>query len=232
MDIRVQPKLLKVLEEKRFRRLGDVRERHLDVRLIAASHQDLGQLVREKRFRSDLYFRVSTVVLRMPALRERMEDIPVLARFFFERAAIEIGRPNLRLPSPIEEKLTAYNWPGNVRELKNVMERAALLATGDTIRIRDLHLEFGNFGPQAGVESPEMQLQTLSEMENHHIRRMLQAEKGNIARAAVRLGIARSSLYNKIKTYGINSIGRSDSTPPAGNAPSSAEDNASAAFFQ
>lgn len=242
MDIQVQPKLLKILEERRFRRLGDVRERQLDIRLIAASHQDLGQLVQEKKFRSDLYFRVSTVVLRMPSLRERMEDIPVLARFFFRRAALEIGRPNLKLTAPLEEKLAGYRWPGNVRELKNAMERAALLATGDAVRIHDLHLEFDGRAVQPGAEEGGGELHTLSEMEDIHIRRMLAAEKGNIARAAVRLGIARSSLYNKIKVYGIDCLnrptgdatraGQVSSPPPAVNAPSSPQGHTPATVLQ
>src|SRR3984957_3302440 len=144
MDLQIQPKLLKILEEKQFRRLGDVQERQLDVRLIAASHQDLAELVRQKKFRSDLYFRVSTVVIRVPPLRERLEDIPILARHFFERVAVDLGRLHLTLSDETIETMTTYSWPGNIRELKNVIERAILLATGDTIRPKDLHLAFKN----------------------------------------------------------------------------------------
>ena len=200
MDVQIQPKLLKILEEKRFRRLGDVHERQLDIRLIAASHQDLGELVRQKKFRSDLYFRVSTVTIRMPSLHERLDDIPVIAHHFFQRAATDLGKAHLSLSDQAVEKLVSYEWPGNIRELKNVIERAILLASGDTIKPRDLHLEFEEkaLGNEDGAQL------TLREVQQLHISRALNAEQGNIARTAGRLGITRSALYNKIKTFGLN----------------------------
>jgi DNA-binding NtrC family response regulator len=200
MDLQIQPKLLKILEEKQFRRLGDVQERQLDIRLVAASHADLAQLIRDKKFRSDLYFRVSTVVLRMPALRERTEDIPLLAQHFFQRMAVELGRIHLDLSDRTLETLTTYSWPGNIRELKNVMERAVLLATGDTIQPRDLRLEFVSGTP--GSNEDESRL-TFREMQRLHIEKVLTSERWNVARAATRLGMTRSSLYNKIKSFGI-----------------------------
>ncbi|MGA3350811.1 MAG: sigma-54 dependent transcriptional regulator, partial [Candidatus Sulfotelmatobacter sp.] len=176
MDLQVQPKLLKVLEEKRFRRLGDVQERQLDVRLIAASHENLAEQVRKKKFRSDLYFRVSTVTIRVPALRERLEDIPILASQFFERVAMDLGRQHLTISDQTMETLAGYSWPGNIRELKNVIERAVLLSAGETIRPRDLHLEFKE---QAAMENgPEL---TLSEVQRQHIQKTLEAERGNVA---------------------------------------------------
>jgi len=199
MDIQVQPKLLKIIEEKRFRRLGDVQERRLDIRLIAASHENLADMVRKKRFRSDLYFRVSTVSILVPALRERLEDLPVLARHFFDRAAADMGKLHLGLPDQTMETMTAYSWPGNIRELKNVIERAVLLATGEMVRPRDLHLEFKE--ELAGVDrGPDL---TLSEVQRLHIQKTLDLEHGNVSRAAMRLGITRSALYNKMKTFGI-----------------------------
>jgi len=204
MDLAVQPKLLKILEEKRFRRLGDVQERQLDVRLIAASHQDLGQLVRQKKFRSDLYYRVSTVVLHVPALRERAGDIPILARHFFERVTSDLGREHLELSDSALERMISYSWPGNVRELKNVMERSVLLANGEAIRARDLNLEFRE---QASTEDDESHL-TWKEMERRHVQRALVAEHGNVARTAVRLGMPKSSLYYKLKTFGFSQVGQ------------------------
>jgi DNA-binding NtrC family response regulator len=197
MDLSVQPKLLKILEEKRFRRLGDVQERQLDVRLIAASHDNLAHLVQQKKFRSDLYFRINTIVLEVPALRERMEDIPILARQFFERVTTDLGRSHLRLSERAVEALTSYSWPGNIRELKNVMERSVLLAKGDTIQPRDLQLDFASRNVDDGVVLTFKEAQTL------HIRKALQAENGNVARTATRLGMTRSSLYNKLKSLGI-----------------------------
>ena len=199
MDLQVQPRLLKILEEKRFRRLGDVQERQLDVRLIAASHEDLAQLARAKKFRSDLYFRVSTVVFRVPPLRERLEDIPVLAQQFFERIAVDLGRLHLTLSDRAVKTLTAYAWPGNVRELKNAMERAVLLAKEDTIQPRDLQLEFK---PEEVFEDGSAL--TFKEAQSLHIQKALRAEGGNIARASIRLGMTRSSLYNKLKAFGVS----------------------------
>jgi DNA-binding NtrC family response regulator len=200
MDLQIQPKLLKILEEKQFRRLGDVQERKLDIRLIAASHADMNQLIREKKFRSDLYFRVSTVVIRMPALRERVEDIPLLAQHFFQRMAIEVGRIHLSLSEDTLETLSGYSWPGNVRELKNVMERAVLLATKDIIQPRDLRLEYVSEAPNGDGDESRL---TLREVQRLHIQRALTIERGNVARAATRLGMSRSSLYNKINAFGI-----------------------------
>jgi DNA-binding NtrC family response regulator len=200
MDLQVQPKLLKILEEKRFRRLGDTQERHLDVRLIAASHEDLAQLVQQKKFRSDLYFRVNTVIIRVPPLRERLEDIPLLAEHFFQRVAVDLGRLHLTLSSQTLETLKAYSWPGNIRELKNVIERAVLLATGDAIRPGDLHLELHGRAPVSGEESSL----TFREIQQLHIQKALIAERGNVGRAAARLEMTRSTLYNKMRTFGIN----------------------------
>jgi len=200
MDIQIQPKLLKILEEKQFRRLGDVQERQLDIRLIAASHADLSQLIRDKKFRSDLYFRVSTVVVRMPALRERADDIALLAQHFFQRMAVDLGRIHLTLSDRTLETLTTYSWPGNIRELKNVMERAVLLATGDTIQPRDLRLDYGSGCPDPGEDESRL---TFREVQKLHIQKALTSEQWNVARAATRLGITRSSLYSKIKSFGI-----------------------------
>ena len=207
LDPQVQPKLLKVLEEKRFRRLGDVRDRQVDVQLVAASHQSLPQLVQEKKFRSDLYFRISTIPLRVPALRERAEDIPVLARQLLSGLANDLGRRGLRLSAEAERALTAYSWPGNVRELRNVLERAALLCGRDVLEASDLRFESAgalqhSSEPQAGVEAEGGHL-TLEGLERIHIERVLRELGGRVTEASQRLGIPRSTLYQKIKRYGI-----------------------------
>src|SRR5258705_12467387 len=141
VDLQIQPKLLKVLEEQRFRRVGDVRDRQVDVRLIAATHQDLGELVRGKRFSDDLYFRVSTIPLAFPPLRERIEDIPVLTEYMLEKFASDLGRGDIRLEPDSIKALQSYSWPGNVRELRNVIERAVLLSEQKGIKLRDLHFD-------------------------------------------------------------------------------------------
>jgi len=199
VDLQIQPKLLKVLEEKRFRRVGDVRDRQVDVRLIAATHQDMGQLVRERRFRDDLYFRISTIPLSFPALRERVEDIPTMAQYLLEKVSADLGRGELHLDENSMQALKAYSWPGNIRELRNVIERAVLLSDQKTITINDLH-----FDGHTQVGSPFLDSRlTLLELEKQHIERVLQEERGRVEKAAKRLGIPRSSLYQKIKKHQI-----------------------------
>ena len=201
VDLQIQPKLLKVLEEKRFRRLGDVRDRQVDVRLIAATHQDIGQLVREKRFRDDLYFRISTIPLSFPSLRERIEDIPTLAQYLLDKVSADLGRGELRLDQGCIQALQAYSWPGNIRELRNVIERAVLLSDQKNITLNDLH-----FDGHAQVGAPFLDSRlTLLELEKQHIERVLQEERGRVEKAAKRLGIPRSSLYQKIKKHQIPS---------------------------
>lgn len=200
VDLQIQPKLLKVLEEKRFRRVGDVRDRQVDVRLIAATHQDIGQLVREKRFRDDLYFRVSTIPLAFPPLRERIDDIPIMAEHLLNDLAVDIGRGEIKLEPDSIKALQSYSWPGNVRELRNVIERAVLLSEQKNIRLKDLHFD-GQAGRPAAYLDSNL---TLSELEQLHIERVLREEKGRVERAAARLGIPRSSLYQKIKKYNLN----------------------------
>jgi DNA-binding NtrC family response regulator len=199
VDVQIQPKLLKVLEEKRFRRLGDVRDRQVDVRLIAATHQDIGQLVREKRFRDDLYFRISTIPLSFPSLRDRIEDIPTLAQYMLDKVSADLGRGELTLDQSCIQALQAYSWPGNIRELRNVIERAVLLSDQKHITLNDLHFDGHT---QVGAPFLDTRL-TLLELEKQHIERVLQEEKGRVEKAAKRLGIPRSSLYQKIKKHQI-----------------------------
>ena len=199
VDLQIQPKLLKVLEEKRFRRVGDVRDRQVDVRLIAATHQDVGSLVREKKFRDDLYFRISTIPLSFPPLRDRIEDIPTMAQYLLHKLSSDLGRPDIALDEGSIKALQAYSWPGNVRELRNVIERAVLLSDQKNIGLKDLH-----FDGQANLGAPFFDSRlTLIELEKQHIERVLQEEQGRVEKAAKRLGIPRSSLYQKIKKHQI-----------------------------
>jgi DNA-binding NtrC family response regulator len=198
VDMTVQPKLLKVLEEQRFRRLGDVRDRYVDIRLIAATNQDLSSLVEEKKFRGDLYFRISTFLLRIPPLRERIEDIPSIAEQFLNDIAAELPRAPIHLSPAAIRKLQSHAWPGNIRELRNTVERAALSPGKTEIGPEDLGFDFSSSRP---LETP-VDL-TLEEAEKRLIRRALEVERGRVEPAAERLGISRSSLYQKIQKYGI-----------------------------
>jgi DNA-binding NtrC family response regulator len=199
MPAEVQPKVLKVLEEQRFRRMGEVRDRQVDVRLIAASHHDLVALVQEKRFRSDLYFRISTLPLTVPSLAERASDIPLLAASILQRLGPELGRGTVTLSPTAETALTRYPWPGNIRELRNVLERAVLLGASARIEAQDLRFDDGLVSV---ASAPDSSL-TLLEVERRHIELVLREERGHVERAARRLGIPRSSLYQKVKQLGL-----------------------------
>jgi transcriptional regulator with PAS, ATPase and Fis domain len=207
MDLAIQPKLLKVLEDKRFRRLGDVRERTVSVRLIAATHHDLHALVAAQRFRRDLYFRIGTLALRVPPLRERSEDIPILVDSLLARIGSELGRPGMRVSGAALDALVDYAWPGNLRELRNLLERAVLLCDGSTIGVRELRLHArvetvcrSVTGSVSGADTDDL---TLAELERRHIERVYEAEQQNVQRAAIRLGIPRSSLYQKLARLGL-----------------------------
>ncbi|MGZ7030527.1 MAG: sigma-54-dependent transcriptional regulator [Thermoanaerobaculia bacterium] len=204
VDLQVQPKLLKVLEEKRFRRMGDVRDRVTDVQLIAATHQDLHVAIREKRFRSDLYFRISTIPLTIPPLRERRDDIPMLANFFVSRFGSEMSVPNIEVAPTAMKSLHDYSWPGNVRELKNVIERGILVSDRKLITAHDLR--FDSEGSSTAEALPADM--TLEQIERWYVERILREENGKVESASRRLGIPRSTLYQKLKKWDL-SISRS-----------------------
>jgi DNA-binding NtrC family response regulator len=200
VDPQVQPKLLKVLEEKQFRRLGSVQDRQVDVRLIAASHQNLTELVQQQRFRSDLYFRISTLHLRLPALRERPEDIPIIAAGLLQKCAAELGREVALLPDA-NHALMNYAWPGNIRELRNVLERAVLLSDKKELGAGDLRFDSI---PIQGTSSGNGDLnRSLTDQERKHIQDVLRAQGWRVVKAAKILGLSRSSLYRKIKDFQI-----------------------------
>jgi transcriptional regulator with GAF, ATPase, and Fis domain len=205
LDAPVQPKLLKVIEEQRFRRVGDVEDRTVDVRLIAATSLDLGQLVREGKFRSDLYFRISTLVLTVPPLRDRPDDLPRLAQELLDRITPRHRVRKLTLHPDAIAALQCYLWPGNVRELRNVLERAALLTDHSELRREDLHFDAAGVGTREPTADPLATVTTLAEMERVMIERALAATGGKVAEAAQQLGIPRSTLYQKLKTFGISS---------------------------
>ena len=206
MDVQIQPKLLKVLEEKRFRRVGELRDRQVDVRLIAATHQDLEQLVKAKSFRADLYFRVSTIPLVIPPLRDRLEDLIPLARHLVREISVDLGAGDVGLDADAERALAAYAWPGNIRELRNVLERAILLRDGSTLTPRNLR--FTNAVDEHGVPTNHSEsgdtTSTLAENERRHIERVLRANGGSVVSAAKVLGLSRSSLYERLKKHAID----------------------------
>ncbi|RMG47295.1 MAG: sigma-54-dependent Fis family transcriptional regulator [Acidobacteria bacterium] len=193
----LQVKLLRVLQEHCVRPLGGVEDVKVDVRVIAATNADLDAEIEAGRFRSDLYFRLATVVVRLPPLREHREDIPLMVGVLCDRIARRTGRA-VRLSPRAVERLMAYDWPGNVRELEHVIERAALLCDGPLIRARDLPLD-----PPA----VENRIPTLEELEREHIERVLKLCGGNKLKAARLLGIPRGNLYRRLQRYGIGRDG-------------------------
>lgn len=204
MSPEIQAKFLRVLEGHPFERVGGNQPIKADVRVVAATNRDLEQAVRENQFRADLYFRLHVLEIRLPPLRERPDDIRVLAEFFLNRFADSMGRKLEGFTPAASERLRQYRWPGNVRELKNVIERAVVLSNRSRIDAEDLVLS--NLQPQqhddAGATASEpAELSSLVELEKRHIVRVLQATGGNKSRASGILGIERSTLDRKIRKY-------------------------------
>jgi len=201
MDPQVQPKILKVVEERRFHRLGDVLERKTDVQIIAATHRDLKKLSEEGIFRSDLYFRINTMRLRIPPLRERLDDLPLITDRLLEQLSFDMKQGPLSITESAKMALQRYTWPGNIRELRNVLERAALLSEDGVIDRAGL--EFETPLRQELAATASIKSLTLKEMERQYISQVLESESGNVVRTAQRLGVPRSSLYAKIQEYGL-----------------------------
>jgi DNA-binding NtrC family response regulator len=199
----VQVKLLRVLQEHSFERLGSAKTLNVDIRLIAASNRDLEQEVEEKRFRRDLFYRLNVVPLQLPALRERREDLPILAAHFAMKAATKHGRPPAALDPALLEALQEYDWPGNVRELENLMERLVVLTTGSLLGTEFLPEKMLHIRrPVAASNSPEDDETTLEgamhALKCRLLANALHSEGGNKAAAAKRLGISRSYLHRLI----------------------------------
>jgi len=194
LKLELQAKLLRVLQERRFERVGGTRTIEADVRWIAATNRDLEAMVADGRFRADLYHRLAVFPIRMPPLRERRGDVVPLAETLLARIGRDLGRPGLRLGAQAQQAVVDADWPGNVRELANALERAAILADGPELRARDL-------GTLARARSPSGG--SLSEVEREAIARTLAEVGGNRRVAAERLGIGLRTLYDKLKRYGL-----------------------------
>jgi two-component system response regulator FlrC len=197
----LQAKLLRVLQDHRFERVGGSRTIEVDVRLIAATNRDLEEELRDGRFRVDLYHRLAVFPVRLPPLRARPGDILPLAAHLLARIARELGRPALELQPVAAAALEHYSWPGNVRELANALERAAILAGGTSIGAE--HLALAEQRAPAPGPPPAALDGTLREIEREAIRRALEATGGHRKQAAARLGIGLRTLYEKIKDYGL-----------------------------
>lgn len=193
----LQTKLLRVLETGEFERVGSSRTKRVDVRIISATNADIAEEVREQRFRQDLLFRLNTVEIRLPPLRDRREDIPLLARHFLIHHAERYRKTLDGFDDGALRILLTHPWPGNVRELSHVVERSVLMAVGETIKSRDLGISGGRGG---GGRLEDM---TLEEVERLLIDKALERFAGNVSDAAKALGLSRSALYRRLEKYGI-----------------------------
>ena len=204
-----QVKILRVLQEKEFERVGGEETLQADVRVLAATHQPLRQMVTEGRFREDLFYRLEVIPIRLAPLRERKTDVPDLVEHFLHKKCAEMGRPLRRLTAEAMKTLTAYPWPGNVRELENVIERTIVLSDGNEVDVNDLPLVFDEGGRQGAfvdnLESTnEMGLTLrLEELEYQLIAQALEQAEGVKTKAAEILGVKTSALYYKLDKYGL-----------------------------
>jgi DNA-binding NtrC family response regulator len=204
MPLNLQPKLLRILQEREFERLGETRPIHVNIRIIATTNASLGAMVEQGRFRSDLYYRLNVIPLSIPSLRERMDDIPILARYFAEKFAVEIDNEAPLLDPSFIERLQTYSWPGNVRELANFMRRVLSLHQGVIIDAGCFDKEFRPLGKgQAARQAMVAPGMPISVLERMHLENTLALTHGNRTHAAEMLGISLRTMRNKIKEYGL-----------------------------
>ncbi|MBI2317316.1 MAG: sigma-54-dependent Fis family transcriptional regulator [Betaproteobacteria bacterium] len=212
VDLSLQAKLLKLLEEKTLRRIGSVRERKVNIRIISATNQDLEHMVQEGRFRSDLYFRLRVITLTMPPLRTTGEDVVRIARFYLQSHAKRYGKKGLRFSPEAEEVLLSHRWPGNVRELRNMLEQTVLLAPDEEITAEQLpiHMDRSPF-PQEGPNGFESlpsaapvarPIGKISDVERDMVSKTLEKTDWNISKSAKLLGLSRDMLRYRIEKYG------------------------------
>src|SRR5271155_1958841 len=198
-SLAMQAKLLRVIQNREIQRVGSPEVRHVDVRLIAATNRDLRAEVLAGRFREDLFYRLSSIQIRIPSLAERLEDIPLLAQFFLKKYNDAYGKNIAGLTRRAQTVLLQHGWAGNVRELENVISSASITAMGDFIDLGDLPEHFQRRGPRGGGEEQDWRPLSLEEVRKVHIQRVLDMCQGNRLRAAQILGIGRTSLYRYLK---------------------------------
>jgi len=199
LPLELQPKLLRVLQEQRFERLGGNQTVQVNVRVIAATNQDLWGMVQERRFRADLYYRLNVFPITLPPLRERRADIPVLADHFVRKFAERLGKPVHHIPDDVMTALTNHDWPGNIRELQNFIERAVIMTTGTVLRPRIEEL---------ALQPVATTVRTLADAERTHIIETLRETNGVVggkSGAAARLGLPRTTLIARMQRLGLTS---------------------------
>lgn len=203
LPLHLQAKLLTVLQTRTVTRIGSNAPVPVDIRLICATNRDLEQMVAEGFFREDLYFRINTIHLSLPPLRERQEDIAPLARMFMESCARKYGKEMEGIAADALHALESFPWKGNIRELQHMVEKAVILADGKVLGARDFFPDVRVDAPQGGLPLEASREMTLDEMEQEMIRGALRRNDGNLSAVAQQLGITRQTLYNKLRKYGL-----------------------------
>lgn len=202
LPLELQPKLLRVLQDREFERLGGARTIPIDVRVLAATNQNLLQMVQSRRFRADLYYRLNVFPIDVPPLRARSEDIPALAKHFVAKYSREMNKPVESIPAEVMEVLRLHDWPGNIRELENFIQRAVIMSSGPTLRPSLTQLQ------QVGQADSSTANRTLAEAQREHILEVLRQTKGVLGGnqgAAARLGLPRTTLLYRMQKLGISS---------------------------
>jgi len=197
LSYHLQAKLLAVIQNRQVCRIGSNQQIPVDIRLVCATNKNLESMVHEGLFREDLLYRINTIQIEIPPLRERGEDILILADFFLKKYASKYNKTNLRLNQQASEKLMNYPWPGNVRELQHTIEKAVILSEGSVLKADSFFMK-----PIAAIKNSKMPV-TLDEMERQMINQAIEDNQGNLSAAADQLGVTRQTLYNKIKKMGI-----------------------------
>lgn len=200
LSMPLQAKLLTVIQNRRVSRVGSNKETNIDIRLICATNMPLYDMVKENRFRQDLLYRINTIEVEIPPLRERIEDIPLLANHFLKHYSLKYNKSITKLSDAAQTRLHKHTWPGNIRELQHAIERAVILSNSSVLQPEDF-----NFTPVTGKEDGQLSLEqyNLEEVEKLLIRKVLKKYNGNITQAATELGLTRSSLYRRLEKYGL-----------------------------
>lgn len=200
LSMPLQAKLLTVLQNRKVSRVGANKDVSIDIRLICATNMPLYEMVKDNRFRQDLLYRINTIEIEIPSLRDRFEDIPLLAKHFLKHYAEKYDKQIAKISDAAMSRLHKHNWPGNIRELQHAIERAVILSNSNVLQPEDF-----NFTPQTGKEDGQLSLEqyNLEEVEKLLIRKVLKKYNGNITQAATELGLTRSSLYRRLEKYGL-----------------------------
>ena len=204
LDLSCQVKLLRVLQDQTFEVLGDSRPRKTDIRVVSATNADLRKMVNERTFREDLFYRINLITVKLPALRERREDIPLLVRHFADRQAETNGLPRTEFSADAMQFLSRLPYPGNIRELKNLVERTILVSGKPTLDASDFDAQYIRHNDQKAAESTSFIGMTLDEIERQTILQALERHKGNLSQVAMALGISRAALYRRLEKHNIN----------------------------